>query len=84
MNTCAVTIAANAGTWPAKDHGMSAAPDQTLGLSAAYRKRALPNMHQTSDATIAVIVAPFQGFGPRLLSDKTMDATVSNVSSTLL
>jgi hypothetical protein len=84
MNTCAVTIAANAGTWPAKDHGMSAAPDQRLGLSAAFGNELCAILHQISDATTAVIVTPFQGFGPQLLSDKTMDATVSNVSSTLL
>jgi hypothetical protein len=81
----AVVIAANAGTWPAEGHGMSGAPDRTLGLSAAYRKRALPNiLRQVLDATIAAIVAPFQRFGPRLLSGETLDATVSNVSSALL
>jgi hypothetical protein len=82
MNPCAAVIMANAGTWPAEDLGTGAAPYRRRRLCAAYRRRALPILRQTLDATPCRNCCAISNIWPRFRGNETLDTTVSNVSST--
>lgn len=84
MNTCAVVIAANAGTLPAEGHGMNGAPNQHSDFLLHIGKRAVPNNVRNIGRNHRRNCFVISNIWPRLLGDETLDATVSNISSTSL